>query len=55
VRDSQEIVAILANAAKGAIDTRSSAESMLATSKAVEAAAVDLRAEVEGFLQRVAI
>jgi hypothetical protein len=41
--------------ASAATETRGSAETMLDTSKAVETAATDLRTEVEGFLEKVAV
>ena len=49
------VVFVLNDVAGAATQTRQSAESVLATSQAVEAAAADLRHEVEGFLQRVAV
>ena len=39
----------------GATETRGSAETVLAASQAVESAAANLRDEVEGFLQKVAV
>ena len=49
------VVSVLNDVAGAATETRQSAESVLAASQAVEAAAADLRHEVEGFLQRVAV
>ena len=49
------VVSVLDEVAGAATETRSSAESVLDASQAVEAAAADLRREVEGFLQRVAV
>jgi len=48
------VVSVLSEVAGAAIDTRQSAESMLSASQAVEAAAAELRHEVEGFLASVA-
>jgi methyl-accepting chemotaxis protein len=48
------VVSVLDDVAGAATATRSSAESVLNASQAVEAAAADLRREVEGFLARVA-
>ena len=52
---TKEIVAVLGDVAGAAIETRGSAETVLSASEAVETAAGDLRAEVEGFLQKVAV
>jgi methyl-accepting chemotaxis protein len=52
---SNDVVPVLADVARNATETRSSAETVLAASQAVETAAADLRAEVEGFLQQVAV
>jgi PAS domain S-box-containing protein len=52
---SKEIVAVLGEVAGAATETRGSAETVLAASEAVEKAAGDLRTEVEGFLQKVAV
>ena len=41
--------------AGAATETRGSAETVLATSETVEKAADDLRVEVEGFLEKVAV
>jgi len=49
------VVSVLGEVAGAAIDTRHSAESVLNASQAVEAAAADLRNEVEGFLDSVAV
>jgi methyl-accepting chemotaxis protein len=54
-RGTKEIVQVLSDVAGAATETRGSAETVLAASQAVETAAADLRAEVEGFLQKVAI
>jgi methyl-accepting chemotaxis protein len=51
---SKMVVSVLAEVAGAATETRQSAESVLTASQAVEAAAADLRHEVEGFLARVA-
>jgi len=48
------VVAGLNDVAGAATETRQSAEAVLATAQAVEAAAAELRHEVEGFLARVA-
>jgi NO-binding membrane sensor protein with MHYT domain/methyl-accepting chemotaxis protein len=53
-RGSKEIVQLLSVVASAATETHGSAETVLAASQAVEIAAVDLRTEVEGFLQQVA-
>jgi len=45
---------VLGNVTGAATETRQSAESVLSASQAVEAAAAELRKEVEGFLARVA-
>jgi NO-binding membrane sensor protein with MHYT domain/methyl-accepting chemotaxis protein len=52
---TKEIVAVLGHVAGAATETRGSAETVLAASEAVETAAEDLRKEVEGFLQKVAV
>jgi len=49
------VLSVLSEMAGAAIDTRHSAESVLTASQAVESAAGDLRNEVEGFLDSVAI
>jgi methyl-accepting chemotaxis protein len=54
-RGTKDIVTVLADAAGAAAETRTSAETVLAASEAVETAAADLRTEVEGFLQKVAV
>jgi NO-binding membrane sensor protein with MHYT domain/methyl-accepting chemotaxis protein len=54
-RGTKEIVLVLGDVAGAATETRGSAETVLAASQAVETAAADLRSEVEGFLQKVAI
>jgi methyl-accepting chemotaxis protein len=48
------VVSVLNEVAGAATDTRQSAESVLSASQAVEAAAAELRREVEGFLASVA-
>ena len=48
------IAAVLGDVASGATATRTSAQTVLAASEAAETAAVDLRKEVEAFLQNVA-
>ena len=48
------VVSVLDEVAGAATETRQSAESVLTASQAVEAAAAELRHEVEGFLARVA-
>jgi methyl-accepting chemotaxis protein len=52
---AKEIVIALSEVAGAATETRGSAETVLATSEAVEKAADDLRVEVEGFLEKVAV
>jgi methyl-accepting chemotaxis protein len=52
---TKDIVSALSDVAGAATETRGSAETMLAASQAVEKAAGDLRTEVEGFLQKVAV
>jgi hypothetical protein len=47
-------VSVLGEVTGAAAQTRQSAENVLTASQAVEAAAVELRREVEGFLSRVA-
>ena len=54
-RGTKDIVAVLADVAGAATDNRGSAETVLAAAEAVETAAADLRSEVEGFLQKVAV
>ena len=49
------VVSVLDEVAGAATETRHSAESVLNASQAVEAAAAELRNEVEGFLARVAV
>ena len=49
------VVSVLSDVAGAATETRQSAESVLTASEAVETAAADLRREVEGFLERVAV
>jgi hypothetical protein len=48
------VVSVLSEVTVAATDTRRSAESVLSASQAVEAAAGELRREVEGFLASVA-
>ncbi len=48
------VVSVLDEVAGAATETRASAQSVLTASQAVEAAAAELRQEVEGFLARVA-
>jgi methyl-accepting chemotaxis protein len=52
---TKEIVTVLGEVAVAATETQASAETVLAASEAVEKAAGDLRGEVEGFLQKVAV
>jgi methyl-accepting chemotaxis protein len=52
---TKEIVVALSEVAGAATETRGSAETVLAASQAVEKAADDLRIEVEGFLEKVAV
>jgi NO-binding membrane sensor protein with MHYT domain/methyl-accepting chemotaxis protein len=54
VRGTKEIMSVLGEVATTATETRRSAETVLAASQAVEVAAADVRAEVEGFLRKVA-
>jgi methyl-accepting chemotaxis protein len=55
VRGTKEIMTVLGEVAETATATRRSAETVLSASEAVEAAAADVRAEVEGFLHKVAV
>jgi methyl-accepting chemotaxis protein len=55
VRGTKEIMMVLGEAATTATETRRSAQTVLTASQAVEAAAANVRAEVEGFLKKVAI
>jgi methyl-accepting chemotaxis protein len=55
VRGTKEIMAVLGEVAATATETRRSAETVLTASQAVETAAADVRAEVEGFLHKVAV
>jgi len=48
------VVSVLDDVTGAATETRQSAQSVLTASQAVEAAAAELRREVEGFLTRVA-
>jgi hypothetical protein len=48
------VVSVLSEVAGAATDTSQTTESVLSASQAVEAAAAELRREVEGFLARVA-
>jgi methyl-accepting chemotaxis protein len=52
---TKAVVAVLHEVAGGATQTRSSAETVLASSEAVEKATDNLRTEVEGFLSKVAV
>jgi PAS domain S-box-containing protein len=54
-RGTKHIVTVLADVAGAASETRESAETVLTASEAVATAAGDLRAEVETFLQKVAV
>jgi methyl-accepting chemotaxis protein len=54
-KGTKEIVQVLSDLAGAATETHGSAEIVLAASQAVETAARELRAEVEGFLQKVAV
>jgi NO-binding membrane sensor protein with MHYT domain/methyl-accepting chemotaxis protein len=54
-KGTKEIVQVLSDVAVAATETHGSAETVLAASQAVETAAVDLRTEVEAFLQKVAV
>jgi methyl-accepting chemotaxis protein len=54
-KSTKEIVAVLGDVTGAASETRTSAETVLAASQAVETAAANLRDEVEGFLQKVAV
>ena len=54
-QSTKEIVAVLGDVTGAATETRGSAETVLAASQAVETAAANLREEVEGFLQKVAV
>jgi hypothetical protein len=48
-------VALLADVAGAATETRSSAETVLGASQSLEQASTNLRAEVERFLEKVAV
>ena len=52
---TKAVVAVLHEVAGGATQTRCSAETVLASSEAVEKATDNLRTEVEGFLSKVAV
>jgi methyl-accepting chemotaxis protein len=52
---TKEIVNVLGEVVGAATETRGSAETVLSASEAVERAASNLRKEVEGFLQKVAV
>jgi PAS domain S-box-containing protein len=52
---TKEIVQVLGEVVEATAETRGSAETVLATSQAVETAAAKLRTEVEEFLQKVAV
>ena len=52
---AKDIVAVLSEVAGAATATRGSAETALSASEAVEKAAGELRIEVEGFLEKVAV
>ncbi len=54
-QSAKEIVNVLGDVTGAATETRGSAETVLAASQAVETAAANLRDEVEGFLQKVAV
>ena len=54
-QSAKENVNVLGDVTGAATETRGSAETVLAASQAVETAAADLREEVEGFLQKVAV
>jgi methyl-accepting chemotaxis protein len=55
VRGTKEIIAVLGGVVETATETRRSAETVLSASEAVETAAAHVRAEVEGFLRKVAV
>ena len=55
VRGAKDIVTALGEVAGNATETRRSAETVLASSEAVETATADVRAEVESFLNQVAV
>jgi methyl-accepting chemotaxis protein len=55
VRGAKEIVTALGEVAGTATETRRSAETVLASSEAVETATADVRAEIESFLNQVAV
>jgi methyl-accepting chemotaxis protein len=52
---AKAIVAVLHEVAGGATQTRTSAQTVLTASEAVETATGNLRAEFEGFLKKVAV
>ena len=51
---TRQVVSTLGDVAGAATETAQAAESVLTAAQAVEAAAAELRSEVEGFLARVA-
>jgi methyl-accepting chemotaxis protein len=55
VRGTKAIMTVLGEVTVTATETRRSAETVLTASEAVESAAADVRAEVEGFLRKVAV
>jgi methyl-accepting chemotaxis protein len=54
-QSAKEIVSVLGDVTGAAAETRGSAETVLSASQAVETAAANLREEVAGFLQKVAV
>jgi len=52
---TNDIVAVLDQVARAATDTRSTAETVLSSSEAVEQAVANMRGEVESFLKKVAV
>ena len=52
---TSDIVAVLDQVARAATDTRSTAETVLSSSEAVEQAVTNMRTEVESFLKKVAV
>jgi methyl-accepting chemotaxis protein len=53
--ETKSVVAVLDQVTRAANETRGAADTVLAASDAVDAAAIDLRQRIEGFLQSVAV
>jgi methyl-accepting chemotaxis protein len=52
---TKTMVALLADVAGAATETRTSAETVLTASRSVEQASANLRSEIESFLEKVAV